>query len=236
VRRAVRLPLESLKPYLVELEEGRGTKGEGREKDNEPQSSSPHSSRAAPHSPLDWPTLFGNDHPVEIEVGFGKGLFLLTAGTSRPDTNFLGIEIERKFALYVANRVAKRKLGNVRVACGDARLVFDHLVPEASVQAVHVYFPDPWWKTRHRKRRLFTSAFAAACVRVLRSGGNLHVATDVADYFTEMMRLLAQHEALRPLPVPPLAQPQHDLDYLTNFERKYRHEGRAISRALFAKI
>ena len=72
-------------------------------------------------TPLEWSALFGNDHPVEIEVGFGKGLFLLTAATARPDLNFFGVEIARKYQLYAATRIAVRKLPNVKVCCGDAK-------------------------------------------------------------------------------------------------------------------
>src|SRR5437868_6164023 len=98
---------------------------------------------------LSWQQTFGNDHPVEIEVGFGKGLFLLTEAQKRPDVNFFGIEIERKYQLYAATRMVKRGLANVRLACGDARRFLHDFVPHRSVQAVHVYFPDPWWKKRH---------------------------------------------------------------------------------------
>jgi tRNA (guanine-N7-)-methyltransferase len=174
-------------------------------------------------------------HPVEIEVGSGKGLFLVTVGLARPDTNFLGIEIERKYALYTATRLAKRGLGNVRVACADARRFLSERVPGASVQAVHVYFPDPWWKTRHRKRRLFTAEFVEQCARVLQFGGCMHVATDVADYFGVMLELLRGRPELAEMPPPEAAAPRHDLDYLTNFERKYRQADKAIHRALFRK-
>src|SRR5262249_4529201 len=172
--------------------------------------------------PLDWQHVFGNAHPVEIEVGFGKGLFLLTASQTRADVNFLGIEIERKYTLYTATRLAKRNAGNVRLVCGDARTFFRDRVPAASVQAVHVYFPDPWWKQRHRKRRVFTPEFAQECGRVLASGGRLHVATDVEEYFHEIRALLAAQPRLQEAPPPAESQPRHDLDYLTNFERKYR--------------
>lgn len=242
MRRAVRLPLEALAPYLLELHRSvAGAEVPRRPGEPPPTHISQADSQepdlaAQPCEPLAWSRVFGNDHPVEIEVGFGKGLFLITSGTSHPDVNFLGIEIERKYTLYVANRLAKRKLTNVRVACADARFVFERLIPESSVQAVHVYFPDPWWKTKHRKRRLFTSAFARACARVLEKGGQLHLATDVADYFVVMQQLVAEHACLQPLPPPDPAEPRHDLDYLTNFERKYRHEGRAISRGLYEKV
>src|SRR5689334_16781272 len=105
----------------------------------------------APPGPVDWRELFGNDHPVEVEVGFGKGLFLLTAGQANPGTNYFGIEIVRKYQLFTATRLAKRDLRNVRVACADARAFLRDRVVDRSVRALHLYFPDPWWKTRHHK-------------------------------------------------------------------------------------
>jgi tRNA (guanine-N7-)-methyltransferase len=218
VRRAERLPLEALQPYLLEVP-------------CPPLSGPPD----APPVPLNWRGLFGNDHPVEVEIGFGKGLFLLAAGLARPDVNFLGVEVLRKYQLFTATRLVKRGLTNVRLACADARVILRDHVAAGSVQAVHVYFPDPWWKKRHRKRRVFTPEFAAQCGRVLQPGGHLYFVTDVADYFTEIVELLAQQPALRPLPPPELKEPRHDLDYLTNFERKYRKEGRPIHRAAYER-
>lgn len=210
VRRPTRLPPEELAPYLLDLP-------------TEP-------------APLDWRAVFGNELPVEMEVGFGKGLFLVTASQACPDVNFLGVEIERKYTLYTATRLAKRALRNVRVVCGDAKALLRDRVPAASVQAVHVYFPDPWWKKRHRKRRLFNEEFVAQCARVLRPGGRLHVVSDVEEYFGIMKELLAQQPGLRELPPPEVKAPEHDLDYLTNFERKYRKEGRPIYRAVYERV
>ena len=110
-----------------------------------------------------------------MEVGFGKGLFLLSRPpTAIPDVNFVGVEIVRKYQLYTATRLAKRRPdATCASACADARLFLRDCVGAASLQAVHVYFPDPWWKKRHHKRRVFTAEFAAQCVRVLRPGGRL---------------------------------------------------------------
>jgi tRNA (guanine-N7-)-methyltransferase len=101
-------------------------------------------------------------------------------------------------------------------------------VPAGSVQAVHVYFPDPWWKKRHHKRRLFTADFAAACSRVLTDGGRLEVMSDVADYFAIITELLAQQSRLRPLPASATGE-----EYRTNFERKYRLAGKPIYAASY---
>jgi tRNA (guanine-N7-)-methyltransferase len=185
--------------------------------------------------PIDWAALFGNANPVEVEVGFGKGLFLVTAGTRRPDRNFFGVEIIRKYQLYAATRVAGRGLRNVRTCCGDAKLVLREFVRPGSVAAVHVYFPDPWWKNRHRKRLLFTPEFAGFVLRALVPGGELHFVTDVADYFAMVTGLLAPVPGFDRLPPPDAHAPAHDMDYLTNFERKFRKEGRPIHRALYRK-
>jgi len=209
VRQAGRLPLEQLTPYLVEV--------------------------AEPPVPLDWRAVFGNEHPVEVEIGFGKGLFLVTAAQACPGVNFLGIEVVRKYQLFTATRVAKRDLANVRLAKADARAFLRDCVAPASVQAVHVYFPDPWWKKRHHKRRVFTPEFVVQCERILVPGGHLYAVTDVAEYFQIITELLAGHTRLRPLPPPELQAPRHDLDYLTNFERKFRKEGRPIYRAVYER-
>jgi tRNA (guanine-N7-)-methyltransferase len=209
LRRISRLSLEELAPYLLAV--------------------------PATPAPLDWSTVFDNDHPVEIEVGFGKGLFLITAAQACPGVNYLGIEIAKKYQLFTATRLAKRGLRNTRLVQADARLFLRDRVPSESVQAIDAFFPDPWWKKRHLKRRLFTSEFVVQCARVLRPGGRLNVVTDVADYFTVIMELVAQVPALQPLPLPDPREPVHDLDYLTNFERKFRKEGRPISRGLWQR-
>jgi len=177
---------------------------------------------------VEWPSVFGNNGPVEIEVGFGKGLFLLTASPKHPSVNFFGIEIERKYQLFTATRLAKRNIRNVRLACTDARAFLRDRVPAGAVQAVHVYFPDPWWKKRHHKRRLFTEEFAAACVRALQPGGKLEVMSDVEEYFEIITGLLAKQARLQRV-----ASGENKGDYRTNFERKYRLAGKPIFGATY---
>jgi tRNA (guanine-N7-)-methyltransferase len=213
VRSRKKLPLEELAPYLL-----------------------PDVPRGTPAPPIVWRDLFGNDGPVEVEVGFGKGLFLVTAGAARPDINFFGVEIVRKYQLYAATRLASRKLTNVRVACTDGRALLRERVAPGSVQAVHVYFPDPWWKARHRKRRVFTPEFAHTAGTVLRPGGLLSIATDVEAYCGVMRQIVRDlGPAFAERPPPPPSEPRHDMDYLTNFERKFRKEGRPIYRAAYER-
>jgi tRNA (guanine-N7-)-methyltransferase len=184
-----------------------------------------------PLAPIDWATLFGNDHPVEIEVGTGKGLFLLTAATGRPGTNFFGIEVVRKYQLYAATRYAVRKLPNVKTACADAKLVLRDYVPAGSVAAVHVYFPDPWWKKRHRKRRVFTPEFSADAAKALRPGGVLHLATDVEEYFGVMTGIVRAMPAFREVRSAVSTEPVEVAGFETNFERKARLKGTPVWRA-----
>jgi tRNA (guanine-N7-)-methyltransferase len=181
--------------------------------------------------PISWPEIFGNDHPVELEIGSGKGLFLVNAASANPSHNFFGIELAKKYAWKAAERVAKRALANVRVLPGDALLFMARYVPPSSLRAVHVYFPDPWWKSRHKKRRVFAEPLVLDLERTLQLGGDLHVVTDVEDYFRVIRALIATHPRFQIQPEPAPNTPEHDLDYLTNFERKYRIEGRPIYRS-----
>ncbi len=181
-------------------------------------------------APLSWPAIFGDDRPVEVEIGSGKGLFLANAATARPDRNFLGIELAKKYARRAAERVAKKDLANVRVLPADARRFMAVHCPTASLHAVHVYFPDPWWKARHKKRRVFAEPLVLDIERTLIPGGDLHVATDVEEYFGVIRDLIAAHPRFVEQALPDVKDAEHDLDYLTNFERKYRIEGRPIYR------
>jgi tRNA (guanine-N7-)-methyltransferase len=185
--------------------------------------------------PIDWAALFGNANPVEIEVGMGKGLFLLNSAAARPDTNFFGIEIVRKYQLYATTRFAVRRLPNVKTVCADARWVFRRFVPEGSVSAVHVYFPDPWWKARHKKRRVFTPGFAADAARVLKPGGRLLIATDVEEYFGVMTGIVRAMPAFRELRAETSTGPVEGAGYQTNFERKARQKGTPVWRAEFQR-
>jgi tRNA (guanine-N7-)-methyltransferase len=184
-----------------------------------------------PTGQVRWSEVFGNDRPVELEVGSGKGLFLANAASRAPNRNFLGIELARKYAKRATERVAKQNLNNARVLAGDARSFLARFVPDQSLTAVHIYFPDPWWKKRHKKRRVFCEAFVVDVARALRDGGDFWIATDVEEYFGVMRNLMGLHPEFAPQEPPEPRTPEHENDYLTNFERKYRIEGRPIFRA-----
>jgi tRNA (guanine-N7-)-methyltransferase len=173
---------------------------------------------------------------VEIEVGFGKGGWLIDAAQARPDHNFLGIEVVRALQLYVATRAAKRQLVNVRLACIDARHFLAQRVPPRSVTAIHVYFPDPWWKKRHKKRRVFTPEFAAAAEQALVLGGKLLIGTDVEEYFGVMTEIVALRPGFQQIDRRVQSGPAESSELLTNFERKARLKGRSVWRAAYVRV
>ena len=184
---------------------------------------------------FDQTALFGCVQPLEVEVGTGKGLFLASAATSQPDHNFLGIEVAGKYARHAAARLAKQRSANATIVCGDALAIFRQLLPDASLLAVHVYFPDPWWKKRHKKRRVMNAEFLRDAERTLIPGGRLHFWTDVEEYFQATLALIAAATTLSgPLAVAERPA-EHDLDYRTHFERRTRKSALPVYRAEFAK-
>lgn len=179
---------------------------------------------------LDWPEFFGNENPVEIDVGSGRGLFLFTAASANPDVNYLGIEIDYREGRRASRRLKKRDMANARILGGDVNRIFEHYIRPHTVDAVHVYFPDPWWKRKHRRRRVFTDRFADQCARVLKPGGLLHSWTDVEEYFEVISSLMEHHELYETLLPPAEREPGHDMDYQTSYERKKRKSGLPIYR------
>src|SRR4051794_10278059 len=127
--------------------------------------------------------LFAREAPLEIEVGSGKGLFMTSAAQARPEHNFLGIELAERYAEHCAARLARKALPNARMVSGDALKVFNEMLPPDCATAVHVYFPDPWWKSRHRKRRVMNEQLVADIFRVLKPRCTLHFWTVVEEYF-----------------------------------------------------
>ncbi|MBN2578683.1 MAG: tRNA (guanosine(46)-N7)-methyltransferase TrmB [Pirellulales bacterium] len=185
--------------------------------------------------PWDPAALFAGGGPVEVEVGSGKGLFLRTEPLAQPEVNFLGIEIVEKYARFTAANLARRGIDNARAVHGDALRIFAEVLPNAAIQAVHVYFPDPWWKKRHKKRRVMREPFLRNVERTLVPGGRLHFWTDVEEYFQTTLELIKTFPHLKgPMEVPehPAA---HDLDYRTHFERRMRQHRETVFRAEFVR-
>lgn len=183
--------------------------------------------------PLDLEAIFGNKHPLELEIGIGKGLYLMGAAQHMPDHNFIGIEIARKYLNMARKRIEKRPIENARLVCGEAHGFLEECLPDESLSVVHIYFPDPWYKKRHNKRRLIQKSFMELVHRKLVPGGFLLIATDHADYWEWIEAVLTNQTWLEPcdrLPTPPPG-----FEGLTNYDIKYKKEGRTIYRTGYRK-
>ena len=176
---------------------------------------------------LDWEAVFGGPGPVEVEIGIGKGRFLLAAAELRPDIRILGVEWSNHYLRIAESRAVRRALENVRFIRVDARELVLRGIPDNSVDCYYVFYPDPWPKKRHNKRRFFQPETVDHLARTLVSGGCIHAATDHEDYWSAMEPLMDGRREFSRLPefggerFPlPVDEP------LTNFEAKYRVEGR----------
>ena len=147
-------------------------------------------------------SLFGNTRPLELEIGSGKGLFIDTAAGRRPEHNFLGIEIAHKYATHAAGRLAKHDRSNALMVAGDAEPLLQKAIPDDSLAAVHIYFPDPWWKKKHKKRRVINPASVAEIYRALVDGGTFHFWTDVLEYFESAIEMIAAESPRFGPPIP----------------------------------
>jgi tRNA (guanine-N(7)-)-methyltransferase len=136
-----------------------------------------------------WREIFGDDRPVEVEVGPGRGEFLLAAAAAHPERNYFAIERSHSQTRLVAARLDAAGLANARVLQGDATCILQ-LLPDACVSAFHVLFPDPWWKRRHHRRRFWSATAVAHLRRTLVAGGTIGLVTDVEEYFRQAKRLL----------------------------------------------
>ena len=145
---------------------------------------------------LDLDAAFGRTAARTLEIGFGNGESLVALAQAHPDEDFLGIEVHRPGVGHLMLRAESLELGNIRVACRDAVEVLSLQLPDASLDAVLLYFPDPWPKKRHHKRRLLTPRFAHELARRLVPAGCLHVATDWEDYAQEALVTLGAEPLL----------------------------------------
>lgn len=186
---------------------------------------------------IDFVRVFGRVGPVHIEIGTGKGTFLLNQARSQPGNNFLGIEWARKYYRYAVDRIGRWGLTNVRIIRTDAAAFLADFVPDNSVECFHIYFPDPWPKKRHHKRRFICPANLEHLVRCLRTGGQLKIATDHADYFEQIKTVLtARNEKLQEIDFLPTAGAEASEWVGTNFERKYLKDQRPIYTLAVRKI
>jgi len=192
---------------------------------------------AAPRMPeggLDLLEVFPGCSEIEIEIGFGRGQFLYERRVSAPTAGLLGIEIRAKHAYLVAEKCARLRLPQVRILGGDARLVLPALKPAGCVARVVMCFPDPWWKARHAERRLMDEPLLQAIAKVLRSGGELFVQTDVQERAEQYLERISACTAFSPTTETGYID-ENPYGARSNRESRAIEDGLPIYRLLFRK-
>ncbi len=178
---------------------------------------------------IDFSSVWTQNAPIELEIGSGKGTFLVAQAKAFPDINFLGIEWANKFYKYAVDRMERWGLSNVRLLRTDAAIFIRQHVPDASIQMFHLYFPDPWPKKRHHKRRFFCDENLAQIHRILKPAGIINIATDHENYFeqmTDVANRVIQAGTFDEISfIHPAGAKDGEL-VGTNYERKYIKEGR----------
>ena len=185
-------------------------------------------------SPLDVAGAFGRSAPCIMEIGFGMGAATAAIAAARPDINFVGIEVHEAGVGALLRLIDEQQLGNLRIVRHDAVEVLAHMLAAQSLAGVHIFFPDPWHKKRHNKRRLIQPGFIAQLVTRLASGAVLHCATDWQPYAVQMLEVLSAEPLLRNS-VEHFA-PRPDYRPLTKFEARGIGLGHGVWDLVFTKV
>ena len=191
-----------------------------------------------PHAPqaIDYAAVFGRTAPVVLEIGFGMGFTTAEIAAARPDTDFIGIEVHGPGVGNMFKLIAEQQLANVRVIQHDAVEVLRDMIPDDSLAGVHVYFPDPWPKKRHHKRRFVRQDNVEVLIACLKPEGRIQMATDHDEYFEQMRQVMSAFcdELEEAEFVRPAGAAGEELTG-TNYERKYIKDRRAIHVLAFRK-
>ncbi len=188
-----------------------------------------------PQVHYDFTAIFGRDAPLIVEIGFGNGDSLATMAAANPDMDYIGIEVHRAGVGHLMMLLEQQCLTNVRIYCHDAIEVIEQQIPDHALTGVHLFFPDPWHKKKHHKRRIVRPSFAKLLVKKLKAGGYFHAATDWQHYAEAMLTVLSASEELHN------TSQTHDYcerpDYrpLTKFEQRGLRLGHGVWDLIFRK-
>jgi tRNA (guanine-N7-)-methyltransferase len=185
------------------------------------------------HQPVDAQAVFARSAPLVVEIGFGMGAATTEIALAHPEVDFLGIEVHPPGVGALLKRIGEEKLGNVRIVCHDAVEVLEHMIAPASLAGVNVFFPDPWPKTRHHKRRLLQAPFVSLVASRLALGATLHCATDWQPYAEQMLDVLSAEPALVNTGSGYIERPGHRP--LTKFELRGLGRGHGVWDLVFAR-
>jgi len=185
----------------------------------------------------DFSDVFGRSAPLHIEIGSGKGTFLVNQAVVFPQINFLGIEWANKYYKYTVDRIGRRAVGNVHIIRTEAALFLSEYIGNKTVDCFHIYFPDPWPKRSHHKRRFVCAENITQMIRCLKKNGLINIATDHAGYFQWMQdEFEGFAKKLKPIEfIKPVGAQNNEL-VGTNYERKYLKEKRNVFTLAFKKI
>lgn len=184
---------------------------------------------------LDFESLFGRSAPTILEIGFGMGSSLATMAANHPENNYIGIEVHRPGVGALLKLIEANRLINIRVFNADAIDVLDQQIPKNSLDAVYLFFPDPWHKTKHKKRRIVQAEFAAKIAHHLKPGGQFHMATDWEDYAHHMMGVMSDAPHFENISGAGQFTPRPNYRPLTKFEQRGQKLGHGVWDLVFVK-
>ena len=184
--------------------------------------------------PIDFPTCFGRAAPCVLEIGFGMGDATAAIAQALPGTDFIGVEVHAPGVGALLKRIGELGLSNLRLVQHDAVDVLEQMIAPASLAGVHVFFPDPWHKLKHNKRRLIQSDFVRLLASRLAPGGTLHCATDWQPYAEQMLAVLAGEPTLTNTAAGFAPRPEHRP--LTKFEHRGLKLGHSVWDLVFSKV
>lgn len=183
---------------------------------------------------LDLDQIFGRPAPKILEIGFGMGESTATIATAHPENDYLAIEVHTPGVGSLLNQIEQLELANLRIIQHDAVEVLQHMLPAACLQGVHIFFPDPWPKARHHKRRLIQPTLVARLCEHLKTGGYIHVATDWEGYAVQILQVLSQESRLANTAANYAPRPEYRP--LTKFEQRGLKLGHGVWDLIFTKI
>ncbi|MGC0877515.1 tRNA (guanosine(46)-N7)-methyltransferase TrmB [Pantoea agglomerans] len=186
--------------------------------------------------PVDLPALFGREAPVTLEIGFGMGASLVTMAQNTPHQNFLGIEVHAPGVGACLAAAKEADVQNLRVMCHDAVEVLEKMIPDNSLRMVQLFFPDPWHKARHNKRRIVQVPFADLVMRKLKLGGVFHMATDWEAYAEHMLEVMNSIDGYRNQSEQQNYVPRPETRPLTKFEQRGQRLGHGVWDLMFERV
>lgn len=190
----------------------------------------------SPQQAFDAEAAFGRNAPLIVEIGFGNGDSLAAMAQANPHLNYLGIEVHRPGVGHLMMLLEEQGISNVRIYHHDAIEILEQKIADASVSGVHLFFPDPWHKRRHHKRRIVRPSFLELLNRKLRPGGYFHAATDWQDYAKDMLATLSADAGLKNASPNGDYCPRPDYRPLTKFENRGLRLGHGVWDLIFTKV